>query len=603
MQYPSLTQRLLEAVDRYRAPRAQMHKAGDRWEAIPAAEMLRRIAGLSRALNELGVRAGDRVGLFSPNRPEWHVADLAALGLGAVDVPVYFNESPERMVYILNHSGAKVVFVAGAEQTQRLLACRQRLETVEHVIIAGAPAELDGDILRYEPLVATAGDAEVAEYRRRAAEVTPEQLATILYTSGTTGEPKGVMLTHSNFSSNVTDTFHALDYSTRDVALSFLPLSHVYERLMDYAYLFSGVAVAYVERIEDVSAALVEVRPTVAAAVPRFFEKLYANLMEKGRKATGFKRRVFDWSVRVARDAIPWRAYGKAASLGLKLEWALADFLVYSKVRAGIGGRVRAFISGGAPLARELAEFLWAIGITIYQGYGLTETSPVVSTNGPRANKVGTVGRPIPNVEVRIAEDGEILVRGPCVMRGYYSKPEETRAALSDDGWLRTGDIGYLDADGFLVVTERKKDLIKTAAGKFVAPQPIENSLKSSPFIQNAAVVGEKRKFVVALVVPHFANVTARAREIGIEFSLPGELAAHPWVRELISQEIQRLTAHLAQYETIKRFALLDDDFTFDNGSLTYTMKLKRRVVEEKYRDVIEQLYADVAEPRPILQK
>jgi len=600
MGYPSLTVRLLEGFDRYQCPRAQMYKTGDRWESISAAEMLWHIAGLSRALAELGVGAGDRVGLFAANRPEWHVADFAILGLGAVTVPVYFRESADRLLYILNHSSSKVIVAAGAEQAERLLACRGRLSSVEHVILVGAPPGLDGDILRYETLVTGVGEAEVAAYRRRAAEVTPEQLATVIYTSGTTGEPKGVMLTHANFSSNEIDRIQAFAYNERDVALSFLPLSHVYERLMDYGYLFRGIPLAYVERMEDVQTALLEVRPTVAAAVPRFFEKLYANTMEKGKKTTGIKRRIFDWSIRAANEAAPWRAYGRAVPLRVKLNWALADLLVYSRIRAGVGGRVRAFISGGAPLARELAEFFWAVGVVIYQGYGLTETSPVVSTNGPEANKVGTVGRPIAHVEVRIAEDGEILVRGPCVMLGYYKNPEETRAVLDGDGWLRTGDVGYLDPEGYLVVTERKKDLLKTAGGKFVAPQPIENSLKSSPYILNAAVVGDRRRFVAALIVPHFAHVEARAGENGLRFSSPAELAAHPWVHELIGREIERLSAHLAQYETIKRFALLDHDFTFDTGELTYTMKLKRRVIEERYRDVIERLYADVEEPRPL---
>src|SRR5712692_7795460 len=600
MDYPSLTGRLLAAFDRYHCPRAQMHKVDARWEAIPADEMLRRIAGLSRALAELGVRAGDRVGVFAPNRPEWHVADFAILGLGAVNVPVYFHEAPDRIVYILNHSGAKVVVTAGAEQARRLLACRERLRGVEQVIVAGAPPELDGDILRYEPLVATAGDAEVTAYRRRAAEVTPDGVATIIYTSGTTGEPKGVMLTHSNFTSNEMDARQSNDYRPADLALSVLPLAHVYERIMCYGYFGRGVGVAYVESMEQIAAALREVRPTVAAVVPRFLEKAYANMMEKGHQATGLKRRLFDWSLRVARDATPWRAYGQQVPLRVKLEWALANRLVYSRVRAGLGGRIRSFASGGAPLARELAEFFWAIGIVIYQGYGLTETSPIVASNLPEANKVGTVGRPIAHVGERIAADGEILVRGPGVMCGYYNQPGETGAALSADGWLRTGDIGYLDADGYLVVTDRKKDLLKTAAGKFVAPQPIENSLKSSPFILNAAVVGDRRKFVAALIVPHFANVEARAREMGLQFSSPLELAAHPWVHELIRAEIDRCTAHLAQYETIKRFAVLDHDFTFEGGELTYTMKLKRRVIEERYRDVVEQLYADVSEPRPL---
>ena len=599
MSYPSLNQCLLDAIDRHPRPDAQLYREGGTWKSYSSSEMLRRIAGLSRALADPGIEKGDRVGLFAPNCPEWHVADFAILGLGAVNVPVYFKESDERMAYILNHSGAKVVISAGAAQARRLLALRPRLQHLQHVICADAPADLAGDFLRYESLIASAGDAEIAAYRRRALEAATSDLATIIYTSGTTGEPKGVMLSHSNFTSNVIDGWNRQDYAQQDLALEFLPLSHVYERMMGYGYLFRGIAIAYVERMEDVAQALLEVRPTVAAAVPRFFEKIYANLMEKGHKATGLKRKLFDWSLRVAAAATPWRAYARPVSLWVKLQWLLADRLVYTKIRAGLGGRIRAFISGGAPLSRDLTEFFAAIGVDIHQGYGLTETSPIVSNNLPGSNRIGSVGRPIPNVEVRIADDGEILVRGPCVMQGYYLKPGETREVMGGDGWLRTGDIGRLDEDGFLYVTDRKKDLIKTAAGKFVAPQPIENRLKTSPFILNAVVVGDKRKFIAALVVPHFANVEARAKEMGLTFSSPAEIAAHPWVRELIGKEIERLTAHLAQYECIKRFGLLDHDLTFDGGQLTYTMKLRRRVVEQRYSTDIEHLYADVEEPRP----
>jgi len=599
MSYPALPIRLLEAFDQFPNPHAALYKTGGKWEGISSAELLRRIAGLSSALAGLGIQAGDRVGLFSPNRPEWHIADFAINGLGAANVPVYFKEAPERMIYILNDSGARIVIAVGEEQAEKLLEVRGQLRSVEQIILASAPAVSGGDALHYETLIANAGDAEIAEYRRRASQVTPEMLATMIYTSGTTGEPKGVMLTHYNLSSNTTDCIRDLEHRRDDMALAFLPLAHVYERTVDYGYLFQGITIAYLESMEHVQAAMLEVRPTVMATVPRFFEKFYANLMERGKKATGLRRRLFDWGIHVARQAIPWRAYGKPAPLGLKVQWFLANGLVYPKIRAGLGGRMRSFSCGGAPLARELAEFFWALDIQIYQGYGLTETSPVVCTNVPSAQKVGTVGRPIANVEVRIAEDGEILVHGPCVMQGYYNKPEETREALTPDGWLRTGDIGYLDEDGFLVVTDRKKDLIKTAAGKFIAPQPIENRLKTSPYILNAAIVGDRRKFVCALIVPHFANVEVKAREVELEFSSDAQLAAHPWVRTLVAEEVERLTSHLAQYEKIKRFALLDHDFTFDGGQLTFTMKLKRRVIEERYTDHIQELYSDVQEPRP----
>ncbi len=603
MNYGTLPSRFLNAVDNLPNPRAQMVRRDGRWEAIGSQEFLRRVAGLSAAFVELGVKPGGRVGLFSTNRPEWHTADFAINGSGAVTVPVYFNESLDRMTYILKHCGAKVVFVAGRPQLEKLLAVRGNLPELEDIIAADAGAELPGECLRYETLIAGSSAADTSSYRLRAAQVLPGQLASIIYTSGTTGEPKGVMLTHTNFCSNITDVGHDFRLNpAEDVALSFLPLSHVYGRTLDYIYLFQGASVAYVESVDAVAQALLEVHPSITAAVPRFFEKIYVRLIEQGSKTTGIKRLIFDWAMKIGNQSVHWRASGGHAGLAVKLQWLLANLLVYKKIRAGLGGRLRLVCSGGAPLSKELAEFFWAVGVPIYQGYGLTETSPIVSNNYPE-NRVGSSGKPIANVQVRVAEDGEILVKGPCVMQGYYKNPEATREVLTEDGWLRTGDIGHLDADGYLYITDRKKDLLKTAAGKFVAPQPIENALKTSPYILNAMVVGDKRKFIAALIVPNPATVGARLADEGLKFSSNSELAGHARTHALIENEVKRLTAHLAQYETIKRFALLPQDFTFDNGSLTFTLKLKRRVVEQKYRNVIESLYADFAEPRPIFQE
>ncbi len=600
MTYGTLPSRFLSGIDSHPNSRAQMFRHPDStWESISSAELLRRIAGLSMALVELGVKPGDRVALFAANRPEWHTADFAINGSGGITVPIYFNESSDRLTYILKHSGARVIIVAGTEQLKKLLRCRAQLPELEHVIVADAGDDVTTDCLRYETLIASAGGAEIAAYRMRAAQVLPGQLCTIIYTSGTTGEPKGVMLTHNNMSSNVTDSCSTFDFKpATDVALSFLPLAHVYGRMLDYIYLFNGVSVAYVEAVDLVPQALLEIRPSVIAAVPRFFEKIYAKLMEQGSKATGIKRTLFDWAIDVARRAAPWRTGAKSASPFLKVQWALADKLVYKKVRAGTGGKLRIVFSGGAPLSKELAEFFWSIGIPIYQGYGLTETSPILTSNYPQ-NRSGSSGRPIPNVLIRIAEDGEILAKGPCVMQGYYKGQDATREVIDEEGWFHTGDIGYLDADNYLFITDRKKDLIKTAGGKFVAPQPIENALKTSPYILNAMIVGDQRRFVVALIVPNAATVSARIQDQGIRLASHEEMAAHPAVRSLIEAEVKRLTAHLAQWETIKRFALLPEDFTFDNGSLTFTLKLKRRVVEQNYREVIDKLYAESSDPVP----
>ncbi len=598
-EYPSIAKCFLDAVDTYANPRAQMFRTNAGWESISATEMLRRVAGVSRALAELGIRTGDRVGLFAPNCPEWAIADFAIQGLGAVSVPVYFHESPDRLTYILNDSGARVVITSGQEQARKIAECRAELPVLEHVISVAPPADLHGEILRYEALIATAGDADIAQYRSRAAEVAGKQLATIIYTSGTTGEPKGVMLSHANLTSNALDSARDVETLPGDIGLSFLPLAHVYERVVDYSYFFRGITVAYVEQPETVAEALLEVRPTMVAAVPRFFEKIYATIIEKGHRETGLKRAIFDWALRVATQAAPWKAYGKTVSPGVRLRWQIANLLVYSKVRDGMGGKIRTFTSGSAPLAVELLEFFWTVGLPVYQGYGLTETSPVVTASNPKTNRVGTVGRPIEGVQVKIAEDGEILVKGPCVMQGYYHKQDETRAVFTPDGWLLTGDIGRLDDDGYLTITDRKKELLKTAGGKFVAPAPIENLLRTSPLITNAMVVGDRRKFVSVLVVVNFAGIEAEARKAGKDFSTHAQMLADPWVRDLYTHELERLMAPLAQYEKPKRFALLEKDFTYAGGELTYTLKLKRRVIEERYQDVIARLYADVEEPRP----
>ena len=603
MNYGTLPSRFLSAVEEHPSPRAQMFRGPERWEAISSQEFLRRVAGLANAFVELGVKSGDRVGLFAPNCPEWHTADFAISGSGGATVPIYFNESPDRMTYILNHSGAQVVFIAGAKQLQKFLEIRDQLKDVQQVVVASAGDTLPPDFLRYETLIAAAGPNEIAAYRLRVAKVLSNQLSSIIYTSGTTGEPKGVMLTHANFCSNVADSCSELVlYPETDLAVSFLPLAHVYGRMLDYLYIFNGCPVAYVEVVENVAQALLEIHPTVLAAVPRFFEKIYARLMEQGSKASGIKRKIFDFAMQTARDSAGWRCGEKDASLAVRLKWAIADKLVYSKIRAGTGGKLRVVLSGGAPLSKELAEFFWAIGIPIYQGYGLTETSPVLTSNYPK-NRVGSSGRPIQNVQIRIAGDGEISAKGPCVMLGYFKSPEATREVLSEDGWFKTGDIGYLDKDNYLFITDRKKDLLKTAAGKFVAPQPIENTLKTSPYILNAMVVGDQRKFVVALIVPNHVTVSSKLGEEGVKFASNAELAAHPRAYALIEKEVARLTTHLAQYETVKRFALLAEDFTFADGSLTFTMKLKRRVVEQHCRELIDKLYSDVAEPRPVIQE
>ncbi len=599
MAYPSLTACLLETIDKKPNPKAQMFRGASGWESISSAEVLRRVSGLAKALAELGVKTGDRVAVFAPNCPEWHIADFAIMGLGAAGVPIYFNESIERLSYILNDSGSRVVITSGESQARKISENRERFSVTEHVISVAPPADLRGEILKFEALASAATDADVEEYRRRASKVASNELATIIYTSGTTGEPKGVMLSHANLSSNALDSAEGYEFLAGDIGLSFLPLAHVYERVVDYSYMFRGVTVAYVEQIESVAQAILEVKPTTLAAVPRFFEKIYAGILENGHKETGIKRKIFDWALNVAQQSVPWKAYGKPALATLEWKWKVANKLVYSKIRERLGGNMRSMCSGGAPLAPELAEFFWALDLPVFQGYGLTETSPVVTASTPTAFKVGTVGKVIPHVNVSIAEDGEILVKGPNVMQGYYRKPEETQKVFTPAGWFCTGDIGRIDEDGYLIITDRKKELLKTSAGKFVAPAPIENALKTSHYILNAIVVGDRRKFPALIVVPNFPTVESEAKRQNHEIGTPSQLIRDPWVRDLISAEIERLTSQLPQYEKPKRFSLIERDFTYATGELTYTMKMKRRVIEQHYEDVIAQMYADVEEPRP----
>src|SRR6202050_548961 len=530
-EYPAITKCFIDAVDNFANPRAQMYRKPRGahpavWESIPASETMRRVAGLSKALAELGIKAGGRGGVFAPSCPEWASAYFAILGLGAASVPVYFHEADDRLIYILKDSGARVVITSGEEQARKIEECREHLPELEQVIAASPPAELLGDILHYETLIAAAGDDDIAQYRRSAEQVTGGHLATIIYTSGTTGEPKGVMLTHANLTSNAIDSCRDAEVLPGDIGLSFLPLSHVYERVVDYTYFFRGISVAYVEQPETVAQALLEVHPTTVAAVPRFFEKIYATIIEKGRRQTGLKRAIFDWALRVAAEAAPWEAYGKPVSTGVKLRWKSANMLVYPKFREGMGGHIRTFTSGSAPLSVELLEFFWSVGLPIYQGYGLTETSPVVSMSSPHSYKVGSVGRPIAGVDVKIADDGEILVKGNCVMQGYYHKADQTRETMTSDGWLMTGDIGRIDEEGFLLITDRKKELLKTAGGKFVAPAPIENLLKAARLISKERVVADRRKFPAVLVVANFAGIEDAARKAGREFSTHAQMLA-----------------------------------------------------------------------------
>jgi len=575
-------------------------KAGGAYRDVSTAEFARRVECLGYALMELGVEPGDRVALLSENRPEWVIADFAVQNIGAADVPVYPTLLGPQVRHILQDSGAKVALVSTPVQLGKALsAAGDGLPVV--VFDSGFPAGARGgsrpgagDVLSLEEACARGEEARVKDpalWGKRRAGVGPGTLASVIYTSGTTGLPKGVMLTHSNFVSNVTATASIVDVGPGDAGLSFLPLSHVYERMVEYFCLSSGCSIAYAESQEAVAQDLLEVRPTILVVVPRFLEKAHARAMEVVGPS-GLKRKVFEWAIGKGRERLGHTLAGRRVPPLLRLQNVLADRLVFAKIRERFGGRLRLVFSGAAPLSRDLAEFFLSVGITVLEGYGLTETSPVVAVNTPMRLRPGTVGPVLPGVEVRIAEDGEILVRGPNVMKGYWNMPRETAEALRD-GWLHTGDVGRLDAEGFLVITDRKKDLIVTSLGKNVAPQPVENAMKESPFVANVVCIGDRRNYVSALLVAEMDAVRKWAGRNGLPAGEPaGQLLARPEVRRMFQEEVDRVMAGFAPYERIKRFALLEGDFTLEAGEVTPTLKLRRDVIWRKYADLIESLYS-----------
>ncbi|RMG49014.1 MAG: long-chain fatty acid--CoA ligase [Acidobacteria bacterium] len=567
-------------------------KREGRWQEVSSAEFGERVRRASQGLVSLGVQPGDRVAILSENRLEWAIADMAVLGAAAVDVPIYPTLLPEQIAYILRDSGPRVAFCSTREQAEKLLSVRERVPSLEHIVTFD-PVDRAG--LLPLPKLEQLGQVRIGEhpqdYDERAGRVVRDDLATIIYTSGTTGDPKGVMLTHDNLVQNVLNIGHVVEIGPSDSCLSFLPLSHVFERTVGYYFMVHrGVQINYAESIEAVPQNMLEVRPTVVVSVPRLYEKIYARVMSMAAAGSPAKRRIFAWAKEVGREVVARKLSGKPLGLGLRMQHKLADALVFAKLRARTGGRIRFFASGGAPLSKEIAEFFYSAGLTILEGYGLTETSPVISVNTPERLRFGSVGPPIPNVEVRIAEDGEILTRSRSVMKGYYNKPEATAEVLVD-GWFHTGDIGRLDEDGFLYITDRKKDIIVTAGGKNIAPQPTENRLKLNKYIAEAALIGDRRKYVVALIVPDFEELEKLAAELGLETGDRRRLLDDPRIREAFQRAIDEVNVHLPRYEQIKKFALLDRPFSIESGELTPTLKVKRRVIEEKFRDVIDSLY------------
>ncbi len=592
----------LQAVERHDRADFMRYKAGGDWALIPAREFREEVELAAHGLIALGVRPGDRVALLSENRPGWALADLAALSAGAWSVPIYTSLTSDEVQFILEDSGARVCVVSTEQQLAKVEEVRSQCPELACAIVLD-PVERDEPWLHTaRQLVERGREAHgihpgAVDERRLA--IDPESTATILYTSGTTGRPKGVMLSHRNLVSNAIDALESLAISSSDLHLSWLPLSHSFERLAGYYIMIhAGVSIAYAESIEKVVDNMREVKPTLTTGAPRLYEKMYAAVLQSASDAGGLKKSIAFWARRIGIEYAEAEVGGGGASAWLRLQRAIADRLVFSKIRERVGGNIHFFVSGSAPLAPVIMKFFYAAGMPIMEGYGLTETSPVVSVNTFEHMRFGTVGRPIRNVEVKIDPDpdrpegdGEVMVRGPNVMQGYYHLPEKTAEVLSPDGWFRTGDVGMLDADGFLAITDRKKDLIKTSGGKYVAPQPIENEIKTSRYVSQAVVVGNKRKYASVLIVPNFENLTAWARTQGIPAEDREALLADAGVTRLYEEVLEKVNANRPSYETIKRVGLLPHDFTIDAGELTPTLKVKRGKIEEKYSALIDTLY------------
>ncbi|MGZ4823475.1 MAG: AMP-dependent synthetase/ligase [Terriglobales bacterium] len=566
--------------------KVMLYKQAANWVPISSRELYRNVIGTARSLAGWGISRGDRVAILSENRPEWAVADFATMLLGAADVPIYPTLTEEQTLVILQDSGARLAFVSTVEQLNKVLAIKHRtaIETVVVMDDAGSDRAIP-----MHRLMAMPDGGRDPEMDARGRSIGPDDLATIVYTSGTTGIPKGVMLTHGNLVSNLFYAQEYFDFAPGQVGISFLPLSHVTARHLDYVLFHCGVTIAYCPSFMLMPQYMAEVRPTIFVGVPRVYEKLRDRVRHQA--AAGFKRKVYDWGLRVGHSHRSEILAGKKPASPI---WKLADALLYSKIRKAMGGRARVFVSGGAPLGRDLAGWFADIGIRIHEGYGLTETSPVIAINSPQAHRLGTVGKILANLECKIAADGEILVRGPSVFKGYWNKPEETYDAF-EGGWFKTGDIGHLDADGFLTITDRKKDLQKTSGGKFISPQAIEMKLASSSMVAYAAVVADGRKFASAVLAPEFAALEEWARAQAMNYGSRQQLVAHPGVQAMYAGIVAEVNKTLAQYETIKNFLLVSDEFTIADGQLTPSMKMRRRAVEQRYRTQIEALYGNHA--------
>jgi long-chain acyl-CoA synthetase len=572
------------------------YKREGQWHSVSSDEMLLRARRIAAGLYSIGVRHGDRVALLSESRVEWTLTDAGCQFAGAIDVPIYPTLMPPQVRYILQDSGARVLVLNNHEKFVQLQGILKECQGLEHLVFfdeAGVGATDGLTLATLEERGRALAEQQPDLVAGLARQTRPDELATIIYTSGTTGEPKGVMLTHANLASNLTDSAGHFSFGQADSALSVLPLSHVFERTAMYMYLHHGMAVYFGESLDKIGPNLREVRPTIFVGVPRIFEKIYARVKEKSAAKGKLNAAMLNWAVAVGKEQARFTINHQKVPIWLTLKHKLASLLVFAKWRDALGGRIRLLISGGAALPEELGYIYIGAGLPIVQGYGLTETSPVITAGVLEDNRIGTVGKPIKHVEIRIAADGEIEVRGPNVMRGYYNKPEATRAVFTEDGWFKTGDIGTIDADGFLRITDRKKELFKTSGGKYIAPQPIEQLIKGSRFVNQVVLIGNGRKFPAALIVPDWEQIESYVQLKGIKTRSRAELCRHPRIVDLFERQIAALTPDLAQFERVKKIALLENELTIEGDELTPTLKVKRRVIDEKYRDVVDRMYQE----------
>jgi len=578
-----------------------MYKEGGVYKPISALDMKERVEKIGNGLISLGLEESGKVAILSHNRWEWAAADLGTITAGAADVTIYPTLPSDQVEYILKDSDASMIFVENMLQFEKVREIRKNCKKLKYVIVMDNTKIEEEHTMTLDELMEKGEkyrEKHGDEYQKRATGRKPDDLLTLIYTSGTTGSPKGVMLTHRNLASNCVDARAAVlgsdYYDDSDVSLSFLPLSHVLERMAGYyLVMLLGGCIAYAESIETVPQNMVEVKPTVMVSVPRLYEKMYARIMDMVLSGSGLKKKIFFWAVSVGQAASPTLSRGGRPGGFLGFKYKVAHKLVFSKLQQKTGGKLKFFISGGAPLGKEIAKFFLAADLKILEGYGLTETSPVITVNLLNLIKPGTVGPVIPNVEVKIAEDGEILCKGPNVMMGYYNRENETKEVLEKNGWFHTGDIGHLDQDNCLVITDRKKELIVTSGGKNVAPAPIENSLKAIKYVSQAVLIGDKRKFISAIIVPDFEALKKWADRNGVDFSSEAELLKHEKILDLYQQKIDGVNKDLARYEQVKKFVLLEEEMTLETGELTPTLKVKRRVVDEKRKDLIDSLYAE----------